>query len=143
MLLYLSEEKPRPNHLPSRVVTYNCYILPWSVCCLCKGLKRRGPLVCSSGCSHFSGCDCHPGAHHVQRVGEHGSGGAGQRTSQEPRERRQSSETNKTIIWSKEQCKLFICTDSKTRESTATLQPLCCFELNANSSTPTHSQRQC
>lgn len=41
---------------------------------------------------HFSGRDGHPGSHHVQRIGEHRGGGAGQRARQEALERRQSSE---------------------------------------------------
>lgn len=45
----------------------------------------------SAGSSHLFGRDCHPGSHRVQWVGQHGGGGAGQRTGQESWERRKSS----------------------------------------------------
>lgn len=49
------------------------------------------PFAQSAGSSHLFGRDCHPGSHHVQWVGQHGGGGASQRTGQESWERRKSS----------------------------------------------------
>lgn len=60
--------------------------------------EGRDHLVPSGGCLHFFGCDCHPGSHHVQGVGQHRSSGAGQRAGQEAWERRQGSEARDTVI---------------------------------------------